>query len=284
MRNGWHQRYEAARGDLLNARIVLQARERLASPDGLTVFGDAAALRQAGRVGVFSGSFNPQTLAHAVVAEAARATQRLDMVLWVLARTTVDKEGVDRASLADRVVQLRAYIRAVAPNDAVVVMDAGLYADQAEAAHSLVGQKSEVWLIVGFDKVVQIFDARYYTDRDAVLRRLFDAAGMLVAPRSGQGSGELAVLLMEPANRPFSSKIRLLPVGGEVAAMASTEARHLMRADVGADVLSTLLTPEGAALGLATGAYRDLDRLSDGTMLDHYTLRNQWLDAMAHAS
>lgn len=283
-RERWQQRYEAARANLLDARTVLQVRERLVAPSGLVMFGDILALRQVSRVGVFSGSFNPQTLAHAVVTEAARSTQRLDVVLWVMARKTVDKESVDRASLTDRVVQLQAYARAAAPHDAVVVMDAGLYADQADAVQSLAGQKCEVWLIVGFDKVIQIFDARYYTDRDAILRRLFGAAGLLVAPRAGQGSDELAALLMEPANRPFAKQIKLLPASSEVATIASTEARRLMRTDVTSDELSMLLTPEGAALGLATGAYHDIERLQDGTLLDRYRVRNQWLDSIAHTT
>lgn len=281
-RDAWHRRFEATRADLLDAHRMLDVQARLAAASGPVVFGDAATLRQVERVGVFSGAFNPQTLAHAVVAETARTMQRLDMILWTLTRTTVNKEGVERAVLADRVVQLHAYIRAAGSNDAVVVIDAGLYADQAVVIHSLVGDDGEVWLIVGFDKVVQIFDERYYTHRDAALVRLFGAASLLVAPRGRQGEIDLAELLVKPANRPFAARVSLLPVEPDIAAIASTEARHMMRSEAVPDDLSGLLTPEGTALGLATGAYRDVERLRDGTVVDRYAARMQWLHSMAH--
>ena len=38
--------------------------------------------------------------------------------------------------------------------------------------------------IYGYDKVVQIFDPRYYDDRDAALDRLFALSSLLVAPRA----------------------------------------------------------------------------------------------------
>lgn len=279
-RETWHQRFEEARADLLDAARVLEVRDCLAAASGPCVFGDREALGQATRVGVFSGSFNPQTVAHAVVSEAARASQRLDMVIWAMARVTVDKEGVTRATLADRVVQVRAYIRATAPQDVVAVIEAGLYAEQAEAIRSLVGRDCEVWLIAGFDKIVQILDAKYYTDRGAILGRLFANARLLVAPRASQGASDLATVLAEPENRPFASKIALLATRLDVATIASTQARQLMQEDVLPEALSALVTPEGAALGLATAAYRGLERLSDGTTVDRYAERNRKLDAL----
>ncbi|HEY7832201.1 MAG TPA: hypothetical protein VIG30_01435 [Ktedonobacterales bacterium] len=284
----WRQRFEQARADLLDGRHVLDLRTQLAKhTDEPVVLSDRVALGRARRVGVFAGSFNPQTVAHAAVAEAARAAAHLDALLWALARVTVDKERVERAMLADRMVQLVAYCRATVPGDAVIALDPGLYADQAEVVRGLLAPDAELWLIVGYDKVVQILDPRYYADRDAALRRLFAAAGLLVAPRAGQGADELRALLSRAENQPFAAGIRVLPVPGTLAEIASTAARRLLagaRAPDGAaeyEALARTLTPEGAALGLATGAYEVARPVPDGTLVDRYGARLAWLDALA---
>ena len=291
----WLARYERARADLLDGQRVLSVRTQLTrAADAPVVLGDVApdpaprAPLQARRIGVFAGSFNPQTVAHAAVADAARAAGRLDLLLWALARVTVDKERVERASLADRAIQLLAYSRAAAPDDAVLVLGAGLYADQAETMRRLIVPDAELWLIVGFDKVVQIFDPRYYADRDAALRRLFAAAGLLVAPRAGQGEADLAALLARVENRRFASGVRALPVPNGLAEVASTQARRLLDGDgppdgaVSFDRLARVVTPEGAALGLATGAYQQAEPSQRNPRADRYAARLRWLDALAN--
>lgn len=283
-REGWLARFAAARAALMDADRVLAVRERLAAhgSDEALLLGDQLAVASARRVGVFAGSFNPQTVAHAAVAEAARVARRLDGVIWAMARVTVDKEQVARATLADRVVQLEAYCRATG-SDGVAVLNAGLYADQAEAVRRLVGAESEIWLIVGFDKIEQIFDARYYRDRDAALERLFASAGLLVAPRAGRDATDLAELLAVPGNARFAERVNYVPVSLDMAGIASTAGRLRLRdtpEDGAFEALGGVLTPEGAALGAATDAYRAAERLASGTRIDRYELRHVWLDAL----
>ncbi|HEU5347753.1 MAG TPA: hypothetical protein VFU63_03985, partial [Ktedonobacterales bacterium] len=156
-------------------------------------------LRHAARVGLFAGSFNPLTRAHVVLVNAALRSAGLDTVIWVCAAASVDKERVERASLVDRLAQMRAFIMG-RRHDTLVLLNRGLYVDEAYMIRGLLPPSAELLIIVGFDKIMQIFDPRYYDDRDAALRELFSLAHLLVAPRGDYGADALAALLARPEN------------------------------------------------------------------------------------
>ncbi|MGH8007993.1 MAG: hypothetical protein ACREQ3_13415, partial [Candidatus Binatia bacterium] len=124
------------------------------------------------RVGIFPGSFNPLTVAHTELARQARKTLQLDRVFFTLAKVTVDKEQVTGLSLADRLLLLTLYAQRH-DGIGVALVNRGLYVEQAQAFRSLLGVQTELHFVVGMDKLQQIFDPRYYQDRDAVLRQLF---------------------------------------------------------------------------------------------------------------
>jgi nicotinamide-nucleotide adenylyltransferase len=234
-------------------------------------------LRAARRVGVFAGSFNPLTQAHVALANAARRSAGLDAMIWTCAVASVDKERVERAALVDRLAQVRVFATG-RRHDALALLNRGLYVDEARTMRGLLAPSVELVLLVGFDKIVQIFDPKYYSDRDAALRALFSLAGLLVAPRAGDGAEALAALLAQPENRPFATYVRYLDVPATYASDSSTEARTLA-AQTPADVtaIARLLPPEGAALALHTGAYRSINAAS----ADPYGARERWLDALA---
>ncbi len=281
----WHDDYRAASHDLMDVPKVLEADARVRSgqrgPARVHVLARGSHIQQASRVGVFAGSFNPLTIAHAAVAEAADAALGLDTLLWAFARVTVDKERVTRASLGDRVVQLEAHLRRRAA-DGLLLMDAGLYADQAEALRTIIGAETELWLIVGYDKIVQIFDPRYYDDRELALRRLFSAAALLVVPRDEGSEADLKALLDVPANRPYAVGVRYLPLPPGLAHVSSTAARARARAGDARtpEDWRGLLAAAGAALTLVTGAYEEPRRLSTGETVDRYGLRLAWIEAL----
>jgi nicotinic acid mononucleotide adenylyltransferase len=284
----WQQRYTAACDTVLESERLLEIRARLAGADiprraSVATLAGGATLGRAARVAVFAGSFNPLTVAHTAVAVAAHAMLVLDSFVWAFARVTVDKERVERATLVDRIAQLEAYVQDAARDDALAVLDAGLYADQAEAFRALLAPSAELWLLVGFDKIVQIFDPHYYDDRDAALRRLFAAAGLLVAPRAGHGQPDLAALLAAPENHAYANRVRYLPLPASLGAVSSTAARADLASASTADpvTLATFLTPEGAALAQATAAYAPPETLSNGEVVDRYWLRGAWLNALA---
>ena len=126
------------------------------------------------RKGAFPGSFNPLTVGHLAVAEAARTECRLDRVDLIVSHVALAKETVERPRLDDRVSVLRAAAAARSWLD-VRVTDDQLIADIA-AGYDVV--------IMGADKWAQVVDPAFYGGsieaRDAALARLPLAA---VAPR-----------------------------------------------------------------------------------------------------
>ena len=134
------------------------------------------------RVGILCGSFNPLTLAHTELAEYARETFALDTVFFTLAKVTVDKEQVTGMSLEDRLLLLSLFAER---HDklGVALVNRGLYFEQAQAFRTLFGEEVALYFLVGMDKLLQIFDPRYYQDRDAALRQLFTISSLIVANR-----------------------------------------------------------------------------------------------------
>lgn len=258
------------------AELALSARavELRTRPSAVPLAGQQA-LGTAHSVGLFAGSFNPLTRAHVALAEAARAAGRLDVIAWTLAVATTDKERVERATLADRLTQLDAY-RDGRASAAVVVVNRGLYVDQARALHALMAPDARLAIVIGYDKVVQIFDPRYYTDRDAALAALFAEAELLVAPRAGQGPHELERLLARPENERFAAAVRPISLATEYTAESSSQVRALA-AGPHATAPRALVTPEGWALA-RLGAYAPDDDPSGAGAA--YATREAWERAL----
>jgi nicotinamide-nucleotide adenylyltransferase len=192
---------------------------------------------RAGRVGLLPGSFNPPTDAHLALAAAGRAAG-LDSVVYLLAKRTVDKERLTGLRLEERLALLGDLARP--SGDAVAFVNRGLYVDQARAIRGALPEATELVFLVGHDKIVQIFDRRYYTDRDAALRELFALSSFLVAPRAEAGADQLRDLLAEPANRPFADRVRPLPLAERYRDVSSTRARAGQQSELPAIVRAYL--------------------------------------------
>ena len=82
---------------------------------------------------------------------------------------------------------------------ALALINRGLYIEQVDVVRTLIPEIEELFVVVGFDKVVQILDPRYYENRDAVLDRLFANASLLVAPRLDED--ETSLYCSYPARR-----------------------------------------------------------------------------------
>jgi nicotinamide-nucleotide adenylyltransferase len=186
---------------------------------------------------VFPGSFNPPTLAHLAMLREARAyAERHDGGRWqvyaALSRQIVDKEAVERMTLLDRVLLLERVLASHVKHAGIVLLNRGLYVEQAQGIRAAFPQVRRLFFLVGFDKIVQILDPRYYTERDSALRELFALAQLLVAPRGNDGERELRELLARSENRPFASFIRPLPLEERYRNVSSTEARTTAALDI----------------------------------------------------
>ena len=179
------------------------------------------------RRGAFPGSFNPLTLGHLAVAEAARTQSQLDRLDLIVSRVALAKEGVERPRFGDRVAVLHA-AAATRPWLGVVVTDEQLIADLA-AGYDLV--------VMGADKWAQVVDPAFYGDsvdaRDAALARL---PAVAVAPRP-----------------PFEVPDDVVAL--HVSHDASSTAVRDGRVD--------WMAPEAAEFDRASGAWSDPDRYEE---------------------
>ena len=231
------------------------------------------------RLGFLAGSFNPLHSAHEALARAAMHTAHLDRVLLVLSKRTVDKERVSGMSLEDRLLLLQLFA-STHPGLGVALVNRGLYVEQAALLRSAWPNLQGLWAVVGFDKIVQILDPRYYADRDAALDELFALATVLVAPRAGASPRELHRLLDRPENRRFRDRVRPLPIPPEHGAVSSSR----LRAEAEMGRLAGLAVPELVrAFVEATRVYAPPLRRPDGEEVDAYGLRVSLIAALARA-
>jgi nicotinic acid mononucleotide adenylyltransferase len=282
----WQARYAAAAARLMNPADVLVTRgavapERWAEGQALRWIGAPPLLGPAPRVGVLAGSFNPLTLAHTALMASAARSLRLSVVVWACSRVALDKEHVERATLEDRLVQLQAVVTRSRRPPGLAVLGSGLYAHQAAALRAALPPGARLWLITGYDKLVQIFDARYYADRDDALRTLFGAANLAVAPRGEHQQTEVASLLARTENTWYAEQVRILPAQPELAALSSTAARALAARGATIPELLRLVEPEGAALARVTGAYEPPLTDPAARVIDRYALRQALLTRLA---
>lgn len=148
------------------------------------------------RRGVLPGSFDPLTVAHLAVADAARERFALDEVHLVISHVALAKEDRRQAPLEDRLAAIDA-AAATRPWLRAATTTAQLLVDIADGFDVL---------IVGADKWWQLHDVAFYGDeaaRDAALARLPELA---VAPRSAvEVPDDVAVLDVDPAYGEVSS-------------------------------------------------------------------------------
>lgn len=234
----------------------------------------------AGRAGVLAGSFNPPTLAHTALLERARHEHGVAHAWLLLSKHIVDKERVTGAMLEDRLLLLR-LIAEARPGFGVVLVNRGLYVDQALALRTVLGLGVEIIFVVGYDKIVQIFDPRYYADREAALEQLFAQASFLVAPRADHTLDDLQRFLSRPENRRFAASVRPLRLEPGLLTVSSTQVRTLVAA--GGDY-RPYVPPEVAAFIEETGAYAGPRRLAGGEQVDAYAVRAGLFQALASLS
>jgi nicotinic acid mononucleotide adenylyltransferase len=279
----WETRFAAASAKLADSAHLLETSQRIHAAAGnadatAEAFGHVRLVPTGGRcVGLFAGTFNPLTLAHIALVESAMLSGGIDRMLWILAVASIDKETVARATLVDRLVQLEAYVATV-QQYGVLVVNRGLYVEQVNLAYAQLSGDDELVVLVGYDKILQILDPRYYKDRTGALDELFQRARFLVAPRGTATSDQLEALLAKPENRPYSSRVSYLSLASRYRDDSATDAR--LRAavpGVTAVELGQFLAPEGAALALETGAF--VVPPPDAAQ-DKYLWRSAWIAAL----
>jgi len=234
-----------------------------------------------GDIIVFPGSFNPPTTAHLAMLRQARQFGRLHggmLVYAAMSKRTIDKETVERPLLVDRILLLETVLHNHAPHIGILLFNRGLYVEQAEAIRSQYPDVRKLYFLLGFDKIVQIFDARYYENRDKALRELFALADILVAPRAGVGHAELSALLAQPENAPFAAHVHALPLNASYRDVSSSRVRQSLAAH------EQDMPPEVRRFVRETQAYAPPVRLADGSIVDVYGERAEAIRNITHAN
>lgn len=228
---------------------------------------------------VFPGSFNPPTTAHLALLKQAHLYAQVHQPLSLYAaisKRTVDKEAVERPLWVDRILLLDTVLRRRLPHTGIMLFNRGLYVEQAQAIGSSFPRVQRILFLLGFDKIVQILDPHYYTDRDASLHELFSLAELLVAPRGNDGEEELAALVHQPQNEGFARFIHALALSAQYRNISSTHIRQGNRAsehDVPQEVRQFMRR---------TRAYAPPLHLADGREVDYYGERMRQLNKLLH--
>ena len=148
------------------------------------MFVTAGTVRHHGKVrGAYPGTFDPPTIAHLAVAEAARIQCPLDQIDLVLNRDPLGKTGMRpldaRIEMLEAVAATRPWLR--------VVVTEKLHLADIAAEYDV--------LVLGADKWAQVLDVAFYDSleaRDDAVARLPTLA---VAPRQGLVVPQECVLL-----------------------------------------------------------------------------------------
>ncbi len=161
------------------------------------------------RVGVLAAAFNPPTVAHLHLLEAA--APRVDELLCVVPRAYPHK-SYRGASLEERIAMLCAPGMAI--EYSVAVSDGGLLIDIAHECRAAYGERIETYFVCGRDAAERIVGWDY--GRPGANFEIFEHFHLLVAPRLG---------VYEPPPE-LRHRIHPLAIRPEFEQVSSTELRE----------------------------------------------------------
>ena len=180
-------------------------------------------IEQRKKLGIFSGSFNPMTISHVEMIDAAQSRFELDEVLLVLAKTNVDKE-VFGLPLAERLMTLSCYAEK-RDNFSIAVSSHGRYIEKVVALKSVFPSGTEFCFIVGYDTFIRIFDCKYYANMYAELDQLFGQCRLIVANRDNHDAKSIRDFLLFSDRQVYADKIDLIRLSDFHARVSSTDIR-----------------------------------------------------------
>jgi len=246
---------------LFHFREILEGLEPDSSPRAIVL--DRFQSLPPGRVGILSGAFNPPTLAHIELARCAKDRFQLDHILFTLSRITIDKEKIEGLSLEDRMLLMRLTARELGWAS-VAAVNKGLYFEQARAFRSLLGNKARIFFVVGMDKVIQIFDPRYYQDRDKALKGLFTEVQLIAASRGALGENELKEFLSRKENQVYEDRVYPLTLSERLKDLTSTDLRtRIAKGESVQDQLPEVIEKFVDTTGAYRPVYEDRSHLLD---------------------
>lgn len=166
------------------------------------------------KLGILAGSFNPPTIAHLELANAAGL--QVDEVLCVVPRALPHKEYF--GATVEQRVQMLLFAGLTVPHS-IASSDKGLFIDIARECRTHYDADTRLYHICGRDAAERILTWDY--GRSGVVEEMLDEFELLVAPRGGG--------FQAPAE--FKRRIHSLDLRGEHDAVSSSEVRERIARD-----------------------------------------------------
>jgi len=206
------------------------------------------------RVGVFSSSFNPFTIAHAHMCSEASLKFGFDELLLLINKQNADKP-IFGTSLEQR-LQMMEFIDAPElfagceavkiPEITVGVSSHGLFVDQLHALQKLFPETTKFSFILGYDTVSRLFNPSFYKSRTVheTMSDLFLPCCSVIAfnrettsittesnatTTISSSMDELQQFLTQPEVQPFAHAIHMIESSNPVVLSASST---LVRANI----------------------------------------------------
>jgi nicotinate (nicotinamide) nucleotide adenylyltransferase len=193
------------------------------------------------RLGVFASSFNPPTVAHSGLINAAREQFSLDEILTLVTIQNADKSSYDSA-LADRVSMMR---EAFGSSETISIglCSHAFFVDMIDALDRLYSPAPDLHFILGFDTFERVIDPagsyleryhRSFPDSGTALQFLLDRASLIVAGRGSSGRRQFDdVVSSQPARlsvdrRLVLERVHYLATPAELADRSASEVRALV--------------------------------------------------------
>jgi nicotinic acid mononucleotide adenylyltransferase len=164
-----------------------------------------AAAAKPGRVAILPGAWNPPTIAHLAIAQAA--LKWADEVVLLLPRAFPHKE-FHGAGFEDR-AEVLATLAASCPRLSAAVAEGGLYLEMARETAAYFGEGTEIGLLCGKDAAERITTWNY--GRPGVFEEMIAKYSLLVASRAGEyaaaprHAGRVVTLRMDESFAEVSS-------------------------------------------------------------------------------
>jgi nicotinate (nicotinamide) nucleotide adenylyltransferase len=185
-------------------------------------------------VALFPAAFNPPTVAHLALAQAA--LQHVDEVVFVLARTLPHKE-YEYTTLEQRTRMVEAAI-ADEPRFSLGLASRGLFVEIARECRESLGPES-IRLLCGRDAAERFFGWQY--EQENALSQMLSEFSILAAPREGALAAPQAhahaveYLSMDPVDEVSSTAVRdRVLLGSEWEHLVPAAIRELVREYYGA--------------------------------------------------
>jgi nicotinate-nucleotide adenylyltransferase len=194
-------------------------------------------------VALLSGSFDPLTIGHVALAEAALGHAQLVLLVYSVRPLPKEAEAPPPLLSEDQRLAVLEAFCATRPGLEPALCSHGLLAEQVEAAAARF-PASDLALVMGSDKVRQMLDPGWYEDPGGVLGPLFSRSKVLYAVRAGE-DGLVEEMLGQPGNALWRSRFEPLDVAPDIAAVSSRLVRERLAS--GHDV-SHLVPAEAMAL------------------------------------